>query len=848
MSVNKIYSKGNVQEAYLGCAEFYPDHVVIDGNLEVTGTITPGVISDDVNYSLEDPNNAKLDVYGLTKDFGTADAPKLLINDGTEGEAFFYEHVNGGNTYNMKISDTGAFETNLHTAQVSCSSTYSANVTSSISLEAGTEVNITSGNKLSLAQDYYQSETLPPTNTATTINNLKLHEDDLIKDYTWNKQDLKVLKGNIQSYAGNDHFNGRLITDFDPDAPISFQDVLFDNYGALQTAENEISLNCKYTAGGGGAHQIKLINNECILKLPDIVASGTLKPVMSDPSNLYNAGIYNGSLGLVEISHVGVGEHILESGTDQVLELKAIKSSDASITLTSDANELDMVINPAALNLGQESSFRVSVDPSAAPDPITNGLIVTAGSLEFNMPLLSSNPGLGIAEPYINDPDNDFTINSNYVTINNTGNFDISFQVIAVGVSALASPMIVQVLRNGDAIFTTPSICSDCKFTSCAISVGPYTDGWICSGAGNALLTTGDEIALVIQPNNAADDIVIQLVSNISMHKCDSSYVGFIGATGATGIVGATGVDGATGATGIEGPTGATGVDGATGATGLVGATGVDGATGVVGVTGATGVDGATGVVGATGATGVTGATGPAGASGANIYNIDGTLTGNRIVDLGGANCTFSGIGQMRLRANSGVLICDNAGSEILLGRSAIYTYLNSKLNAPNIPVYNSDYVLTIDNVGKDVGYTLFGRYCSFVYTSQAMSLTTSPADQIGIVGAMTYSSSVFAATSPNAYGVQYTGATGYFFVQFSGTATCDSSPNTLNIQININGTPNTSTTTYDYEATANDHYYSTARAIIQLTTNDIISINAWSGSGTPTYTFSNAVLSIQRA
>uniref|UniRef100_UPI000685E149 hypothetical protein n=1 Tax=Aquimarina pacifica TaxID=1296415 RepID=UPI000685E149 len=137
---------------------------------------------------------------------------------------------------------------------------------------------------------------------------------------------------------------------------------------------------------------------------------------------------------------------------------------------------------------------------------------------------------------------------------------------------------------------------------------------------------------------------------------------GATGATGATGADGADGATGATGATGADGADGATGATGADGADGATGATGADGADGATGATGADGADGATGATGATGADGADGATGATGATGVGIpqtlsisdhditlsdgggtvtvpdntiYNIDGTLTGNRTMTMG---------------------------------------------------------------------------------------------------------------------------------------------------------------------------------------------------------------------
>lgn len=84
------------------------------------------------------------------------------------------------------------------------------------------------------------------------------------------------------------------------------------------------------------------------------------------------------------------------------------------------------------------------------------------------------------------------------------------------------------------------------------------------------------------------------------------------------------------------------------GPTGMTGKTGFRGLTGVTGpmYIGHTGITGVTGITGTTGSTGPTGPTGPTGAGPLtieNIYNSDGVLTGNRIVNLNNNTLTFIG-------------------------------------------------------------------------------------------------------------------------------------------------------------------------------------------------------------
>jgi len=177
---------------------------------------------------------------------------------------------------------------------------------------------------------------------------------------------------------------------------------------------------------------------------------------------------------------------------------------------------------------------------------------------------------------------------------------------------------------------------------------------------------------------------------------------GLTGANGSNGSTGPTGLTGANGSNGATGPTGLTGANGAAGTTGPTGLTGAAGSNGAIGATGPTGLTGAAGSNGAAGAAGAIGATGPTGAAGptvltvsntsatntltttvngvtgtgiamintnvlslsgtsitstingvasaalnlsaldVNIYNADGTLTGNRTMTMAADNLTFS--------------------------------------------------------------------------------------------------------------------------------------------------------------------------------------------------------------
>lgn len=172
----------------------------------------------------------------------------------------------------------------------------------------------------------------------------------------------------------------------------------------------------------------------------------------------------------------------------------------------------------------KNSSARANVDPSSNQDPVTNGLIIPSGSGEFSMPISVGDQSLGIANPYTNDPDGDYTFGIDSFTVNRHGKFEISFSFGMVGSVAKTSPLIAQILEQGQSIFTAPPICSGAiQSTSDIGPFGPYTKAWFVVGTANAIIPAGTVLKLSILPNNPTDDNVLQLTGNISISRLDAN-------------------------------------------------------------------------------------------------------------------------------------------------------------------------------------------------------------------------------------------------------------------------------------------------------------------------------------
>jgi hypothetical protein len=189
------------------------------------------------------------------------------------------------------------------------------------------------------------------------------------------------------------------------------------------------------------------------------------------------------------------------------------------------------------------------------------------------------------------------------------------------------------------------------------------------------------------------------------------------GDTGATGIQGPAGPTGATGATGATGPQGATGATGPQGATGAQGPAGADGtspnAFTTISVAGqdnvvADATDDTLTIAAGSNVTVTTNASSDtvtiaSSDTNTNIYDTDGTLTGNRTIDLGSNSLTFDGLGGTGIASISSIgdgvfkraltVQGSSAGASLFL-REATANGTNSvRLNCP-------------DSLGSDVEFT----------------------------------------------------------------------------------------------------------------------------------------------
>lgn len=166
--------------------------------------------------------------------------------------------------------------------------------------------------------------------------------------------------------------------------------------------------------------------------------------------------------------------------------------------------------------------YRIGVDASSNPGP-TGGLIVKynitqPSPLYYNMPLTINPIGLGMADNFKDDINNNITVNSNTITINTDGKYLVTIS-LAVGSTYSGSNILVaQLLKNTQEVFTYPPgvNCATNFFDTSALPI-PFSTASFLSGSNIITCYTGDEIALVLWL--LADQVEIQLTSSISIEK-----------------------------------------------------------------------------------------------------------------------------------------------------------------------------------------------------------------------------------------------------------------------------------------------------------------------------------------
>lgn len=186
---------------------------------------------------------------------------------------------------------------------------------------------------------------------------------------------------------------------------------------------------------------------------------------------------------------------------------------------------------------------RFGVDSSTNPGPVIGGLLfdptlTTAGN--WIIPMTSATLGLGLGDNYEDDTDDYFTLTSpTALTINVTGKYHLSMGWFVLTSDPLA-PVVVQVLKNGENIFTAPPAVNDFNSgstTGTSPISGLYTRAYSMNGAMDSLLTAGDIISckLYAEGGSGGDTAEISLTSALCIHLIGGTSSG-AGTSGITAV------------------------------------------------------------------------------------------------------------------------------------------------------------------------------------------------------------------------------------------------------------------------------------------------------------------------
>lgn len=248
------------------------------------------------------------------------------------------------------------------------------------------------------------------------------------------------------------------------------------------------------------------------------------------------------------VDNIGTGVELVDN-TDvhnpKIRTLTAGANINIAPSLSGDEIEISSFAN---VTTAYASSFRLEIDTSSNPDPITSGLLIPqAGGLgeQFNIPWVSTS-SLGICSAYnmneINPttglPDFDFSNIAwpdGIVKFNNAGKFRLSFNCFVLGDAFNPTETkIFQILKNGDSIYTAPAASSFSNQigNNLPSSFPTWQYAWSFCGGGNVQIEAGDEIVVRCILNNTTGSNVLALCNNFSCERLDAPITGLIGPPG----------------------------------------------------------------------------------------------------------------------------------------------------------------------------------------------------------------------------------------------------------------------------------------------------------------------------
>lgn len=589
------------------------NNLIVDGDLDIKGgiippfPINPADVQATINQSNIDANNGLVNINGMTRDYvpGNQVEPILEINTLNDNDSFYYNQGLAPNNHQIKMTNTGNFQVSSNETTLTSASTTEINSGNDLTLrlQAGNSqiliegldptnnIDVIAGGRVKLQsndgapieiingrnddgvglqvllgesgyesqQQYYDQRTQTNNNVGpTTIYEVINNDCTFRKNWIYNPTDLQAIRGQVDTYAGLNIVNGRLVNNFDPDIPVSFDNPNeFSEYGAMVVSPNDIKIESK-AIGTTAVFRVydgrKFQAN--ILQDPNVPVSPKGLYIDTNDNNIWHTN----QAPVFSLNPVGIGQNTIITDGVGNYSHKAFSSPSGTLSVTSDSDNIFIDVSSGT---GAYSSARFEINPASNPDPLVGGLIVPSGTPEFQIPFLN-NSSAGLCSAYVDDPDGDYSLpngtTGDYISINNPGKYRLSFNIFALG-TVSSSEMFASILLNGQPLFSAPTPASS-GADVIDLSVGPFTKGFGLCGVSNLDITAPTDIALRILPANPAADITLTLCTNLSINRLDAQITGLqgptgpIGPIGPTGDTGPTGAPGATGAPGVTGPTG----------------------------------------------------------------------------------------------------------------------------------------------------------------------------------------------------------------------------------------------------------------------------------------------------
>lgn len=150
-----------------------------------------------------------------------------------------------------------------------------------------------------------------------------------------------------------------------------------------------------------------------------------------------------------------------------------------------------------------QSSIRAIVDPTSNPGPLNGLLIPSQPDFFLKLPLRTNTniPALGLTNGYLFNYNNEFTLGPDSITINVTGQYHVSFGIIALSTNQNERKS-THLLESTQTMFVDPPIIFDADRQGNSLNLPPYTFSYNSCASGEIYIPAGKSLSLFLYLNN----------------------------------------------------------------------------------------------------------------------------------------------------------------------------------------------------------------------------------------------------------------------------------------------------------------------------------------------------------